>query len=219
MKIVLLVIILGLSSMTAAYATVPAAIKLDYVSDTVKENSLVKFSGQMLTLDGTPVSNHTIFIKDDIPDDEHDIIVGIAKTDENGKFFSMWKATPKNNGDDYDIYAVYLGGNTYGFTRSNTLIVNVIPSDIPNQTVTKLPDWFKNSSELWYDGQIKDSRFVYGIENLMDQNIIQQHGAYDGAYVPKWVKTDASMYAQGQISEDDFLNLLQYLIDNNILKV
>lgn len=219
MKIILLVIILGMSSMTAAYATVPATIKLDYTSDTVKENSLMKFSGQMLKLDGTPISNHTIFIKDDIPYDEHDIIVGIAKTDENGKFSSIWKATQKSNGNDYDIYAVYLGGNTYGFTRSNTLTVNVIPSDIPNQTVTKLPDWFKNSSELWYDGQIKDSRFVYGIENLMDQDIIQQHGAYDGSYVPKWVKIDANMYAQGQISEDDFLNLLQYLINNNILKV
>ena len=221
MKAVLAIFVIMSLSMTVAYATVPAMIKLDYIPETVKENSLVKISGQMLKLDGTPISNHTIFIKDDIPYDAHDVIIGIAKTDDHGRFSSIWKATAKSDADDYDIYAVYLGGNTFGFTKSNTLVVNVIPSKTQdqNQSLAKLPDWFMDSSKLWYDGQIRDSRFVYGIENLMDQNIIQRHENDDGIHIPQWIKTDVNMYVNGNITEDDFLNMLQYLVDNGILKV
>lgn len=221
MKTVLVILVIMSLSMTMAYATVSAAIKLDHIPETVRENNLVKISGQMLKLDGTPISNHTIFIKDDIPYDEHDVIIGIAKTDDNGRFSSIWKAAVKSDADDYDIYAVYLGGNTYGFTKSNTLVVNVIPSKTPdqNQSFAKLPDWFMDSSKLWYDGQIKDSRFVYGIENLMDQDIILRHEKDDGVHIPQWIKTDTNMYVNGSITEDDFLNMLQYLVDNGILKV
>ena len=220
MKIFILVFFLGLFSMLTVYATTSASIHLDRISEFAIENNVVTFSGQMTTSNGNPISNHTIFIKDNTPYGEPNIIFGIGKTDDNGRFSISWKAVPKNN-DDYYFYAVYLGGKTYGFTESESYQIHIIPLDTPrqNQPLSKLPDWFKNSSKMWYDGQIKDSRFAYGIENLMDQNIIQRQPSDNRIYIPYWVKNTANWYVEGQISDDDFLNLIQYLINNKIINV
>ena len=73
---------------------------------------------------------------------------------------------------------------------------------------------------MWHDGQIRDVDFAYGIDNLMDNGIIQKPSQTSSTIlIPAWVKNNANWYADGQISEEDFVNSIQYLINNYIMKV
>ncbi len=48
------------------------------------------------------------------------IILAIVTTDYDDKFLVSWKAVPKDNGDSFHFYAKYLGGNFFGYTKSET---------------------------------------------------------------------------------------------------
>ena len=210
-------------SMSAAYATSNAVLHLDHTGDSIRENSLLTFSGQLTTSNGTAIPHRTIFIKDDTSYIRPDTTLGITITDDNGKFSTSWKAVPKDNGNPYHCYALFVGGKTYGFTRSEVYELSIViqPETNHDQKTSKLPDWFKDSSKLWHEGQIKDSDFAYGINSLMDYQIIKkpQNENIRNMTIPSWVKNNAGWFAEGQISENDFLNALQYLIDNNIMIV
>ena len=145
------------------------------------------------------------------------MILGIAKTDDNGKFSTSWKAVYQTD-SDYNIYAIYAGGDTYGYARSETYEISVKSSgeQISNQVSTNPPVWLKEISKMWHDGQIKDKRFAYGIENLIDQQMIKEQNQTNDIHIPKWLKIDAGLYEEGKISDNEFLNAMQYLIDVDV---
>jgi len=220
-KIVLIVFLVPFFSMSTVHATTFANLHLNSVPENIYENNIVTFSGQLTAQDGTAIPHRTIFIGDDTSYTSPDVILAITVTDDNGKFSTSWKVVPKDNGHPYHFYAQFVGGKMYGFTKSQDYKSYVQPSELATsheETLSKLPDWFKTGSKMWYDGQIRDLDFAYGIENLMDNGIMQKPNQTSSTVlIPSWVKNNAHLYAEGQISEDEFLSCMQYLIHIGII--
>ncbi|HMK32290.1 MAG TPA: hypothetical protein VK431_01560 [Nitrosopumilaceae archaeon] len=204
---------------TLAYATSMATLHLD-TSTVLREGKYVDFSGQLVSPDGSPISNRTIFIEDDTVYTRPDIILAVAITDAEGKFSTSWKAVQKDNGSPYHFYAKFIGGKTFGYTRSETYeSVFVSLDDNPNhETIPSktMPNWFKDTSKLWHDGKIRETDYDYAIQNLIDYGIIPlQHLPSSEMNIPSWIKNDANWWAEGQIQDNEFTAALEYVIDNN----
>jgi len=221
LRIILLITIL-LLSLPSVYATSYAKLHLDLVGGGAREGYNITFSGILISADGTPIPYRTIFIEDDTLYTRPDIILAITTTDSDGKFLAYWKAVPKDNGNPFHFYALFIGGKTYGYTRSETYesvieLFNRSSTDVvPSKT---MPSWFKDASKLWHDGQIRDADYSHGIQNLIDYGIIKTNGTSDSiSYLPSWLRNDAIWLADGKISNEEFENSLEYLINNQIVK-
>jgi hypothetical protein len=221
-KIILTLIISLSLGIPIAYATSDATLHLDLVSGGMKEGSMVTFSGQLTSFNGTAIPHRTIFIEDDTSYDVRpDIIIAITKTDSDGKFLVSWKAVPKDNGNSFHFYAKYLGGNYFGYTRSETyesIIEHVNQSSIGMVPSKTIPIWFKNASKMWHDGQIRDVDYSWGIKNLMEHGVIKSNITSDIEFkLPVWLKNDANWFAEDDISKEEYANSLQYLLENKII--
>ena len=221
MKIVLIVFLVGLFSVSSVYATTFANLHLDPTPEVITENNIVTFSGQLTTPNGIAIPHRTIFIEDDTAYTRPEVILAVTVTDDNGKFSTSWKVVPKDNGHPYHFYAQFVGGKTYGFTKSEDYESSVQLSESTTsqeQTPSKLPDWFKVCSKMWHDGQIRDVDFAYGIENLVDNGILQKPNQISSTVlIPAWLKNNVDWYTEGQISEDEFLNSIQYMVNTGII--
>lgn len=86
-----------------------------------------------------------------------------------------------------------------------------------------IPDWIKNNSRWWAEGNIDDSTFASGIEFMIKEKIIQvpetEKQQNETSDIPDWVKNNASWWANDQISDKDFASGLQYLIKSGIITV
>jgi len=203
---------------TLAYATSMATLHLE-ASTVLREGKNVDFSGQLVATDGSPIYNRTIFIEDDTAYTRPDIILTVAVTDAEGKFSTSWKAVQKDNGSPYHFYAKFVGGKTFGYTRSETYESVFVSYDdtsnhetIPSKTI---PSWFKDVSKLWCDGKIRDIDYDYGLQNLIDYGIIPLQQSPSEINIPSWVKNDAKWWAEGQIQDNEFTAVLGYVIGNN----
>ena len=86
------------------------------------------------------------------------------------------------------------------------------------------PYWIKNNAGWWADDKISDADFIYGIEylinnkiiNLSSQNINKENSS---DVVPSWIKNNAGWWADGKIHDEDFLSGIKYLIEISIIKV
>lgn len=220
-KIHLLVIFLFSLTAASAYAASYANIHLDIVGSILDEGSNVTFSGVLTSPDGAPISDRTIFIEDDTQYTRSNIIIAIAKTDAGGKFNASWKATPKDNGTPFHFYAEFLGGKQFGFTRSETYesfikLNNQTTHDVvPSEAV---PGWFIQASSMWKDGKIRDMDYAFGIENLVDYQIIKSNNTSSFVSIPHWVRSDAALLSNGSISTDEYISMLGYLVDNKIIR-
>lgn len=220
-KIILTSIILLSLGIPIAYAASFAIMHLDFVKPDIEEGSTVVFSGQLTSLNGSSISNRTIFIEDDTnyyvrPD----IIIAITTTDSDGKFSVSWKAIPKDNGNSFHFYALFLGGTSFGYTRSETyesIVEHTTQNStdvIPSKTI---PIWFKDASKMWHDRQIRDIDYSWSIKNLAEHGIITSNNMNIGSKLPAWLKNNANWFADGLISEEEYVNNLQYLLDNNLI--
>ena len=90
---------------------------------------------------------------------------------------------------------------------------------------TNIPDWVRNNAEWWSKDLIGQDDFVYGIEYLIIQGVIQipivpdEDETDDVAFVPPWIKDTAGWWAEGLVSDGEFVNGLQYLVKQGILSV
>jgi len=203
------------------YAESDAKLHLDLVGGEIRESYNVTFSGILTTYDGTPIPHRTIFIEDDTAYTRSDIILAITKTDSNGKFLTYWKAVPKDNGHPFYFYALFIGGKTYGYSRSETYssvieLFNQSSTEvIPSKTV---PTWFKNASQLWHDGQIRDVDYSHAVGNLIDYQVIQTNHTLVSTHLPSWFRNVAGWLSDGKITNDEFVKSMQYLIGNQIIE-
>ena len=215
-KCIMAIVLLGVPS---AYASSYATLHLDPVGE-VREGFDVTFSGLLTTLDGTPIPHRTIFIEDDTSYTRPNIILAVTTTDSDGKFLVYWKASPKDNGSPFHFYALFLGGNVYGHTRSETYESIIKLSNqpsidiIPSKTI---PAWFKDASRLWHDDKIREADYFHAVNNLIDYQVINSNMTLDEGYLPSWLKNDAIWLYDGKISNNEFTNLMQYLINNQIV--
>ncbi len=87
-----------------------------------------------------------------------------------------------------------------------------------------VPEWVKNNARWWSEGQISDSDFISGIQQLIKENIIsisdlpeQTTETTEG--VPDWVRNNAGWWADGLITDEDFLKGIEYLVEQGIIKI
>lgn len=205
-----------------AYATSYAILHLDLVGGNMKEGSTVTFSGKLTGFNGTAIPHRTIFIEDDTNYLRPDIILAITTTDSDGKFSVSWKAAPKDNENSFHFYAKYLGGNFFGYARSESYESTIEKTNqsstdvVPSKTI---PIWFKNASKMWHDGHIRDIDYSFSIQNLIDHGIIKSTVIVDGALkFPSWLKITADQFADDDISMVEYVNSLKYLLENKIIK-
>ena len=220
---IILVSIISLSlSIPIAYAVSYATLHLDLVGGGIREGSTVTFSGQLNSLNGTGLPHRTVFIEDDTSYlIRPDIIIAVTTTDSDGKFLVSWNAVSKDNGKSFHFYAKFLGGNYFGFTRSETYESMVEHSNqslterIPSKTI---PIWFKDASKMWHDGQIRDVDYSWSIKNLLEYGIIKSNVVADSEFkLPAWLKNNANWFAEEDISKEEYINSLQYLLENKII--
>jgi len=109
------------------------------------------------------------------------------------------------------------------------------------QVKKQVPEWFKQNTEWWLDGQIDEATYLRGITSIIDQGIIEipqqillknkqvneelSAMKIDAEYnpvhkpVPDWIKNTASWWAEGKVDDRDYLLSVEYLIKQNIIKL
>ena len=213
--------VISLLYFPSAYATSFAQIHLDPIGAELREGYNVIFSG-ILTSSVTPIPNRTIFIEDQTSYVRPDIILAVTTTDSDGKFVVHWKAVPKDNGNPFHFVALFLGGKMYGYTSSENYESTIESSNKSSTEVippTTTPSWFKEASELWHDGKIRDIDYSHGIMNMINYGIIKTNDTSDSfSDIPSWVRNDAKWYADGNISNDQYIRSLEYLVNNKIIE-
>ena len=85
-----------------------------------------------------------------------------------------------------------------------------------------VPDWIKNNAEWWAIGEISDSDFVFGVEFMVENDIIMVSNISSSSNVsseeiPIWIRNSAHWWSQDLISEDEFVNSLKFLIQEKII--
>jgi tetratricopeptide (TPR) repeat protein len=87
----------------------------------------------------------------------------------------------------------------------------------------EIPGWIKNNAGWWADVQIPDSDFIYGIEYLIQKNVITiktvNINKNTSEHIPSWIKINAGWWAKNIISDQDFLSSIEYLIENGVIKL
>lgn len=198
-----------------------ANLHLDTVGDSrVGEN--IVFSGQLTALNGTAIPHRTIFIEDDTSYTRPDIILAISTTDSHGKFSIPWTIIPKDNSNLFHFYAKFIGGKTFGYTRSETYESYIsssgtyTSSDVLPPKI--MPVWFKSASKMWHDGQIRDVDYSYALKNLMDYGIVKSSVSINSELkFSTWLKNDAEWFYEGKISSEEYSNALGYLLDKKMI--
>jgi hypothetical protein len=105
----------------------------------------------------------------------------------------------------------------------NQKISVVISEDQENPLLPySIPSWIKNNAGWWRDGHIDDNSFVYGIQFLIKENILQippTTQGFGGSEIPEWIKDNAGWWADGKISDDDFVYGVNYLVNQGIINI
>ena len=146
-------------------------------------------------------------------------------------------------------FSVFKGGeytnviNSEHFNELETLIkkiktknIKIVPIGQINQRISivisenqenplspySIPSWIKNNAGWWRDGHIDDNSFVYGIQFLIKENILQippTIQGFGGSEIPEWIKDNAGWWADGKISDDDFIYGVNYLVNQGIINI
>lgn len=217
---IILVMFLSIG-VSSVYATSFATLHLDIIGNVVNEGQNLSFSGKLTTLDASPIANCTTFILDDTTYTRPNIILATAMTDSNGKFSTTWQVVPKDNGSPFHFYAKFIGGKTFGYTRSEVYESILEKSDKSSTDMISykiMPVWFKNASQMWSNGDTGDASYSFSIQNLIDYKIIKTNASVGVEQkFPSWLKKDAYRFSYDQISEEEYANTLAYLLDNKII--
>ncbi len=146
-------------------------------------------------------------------------------------------------------FSVFKGGeytnviNSDHFNELETLIkkiktqnIKIVPIGQINQKISivisenqenpltpySIPSWIKNNAGWWRDGHIDDNSFVYGIQFLIKENILQippTIQGFGGSEIPEWIKDNAGWWADGKVSDDDFIYGVNYLVNQGIINI
>ena len=105
--------------------------------------------------------------------------------------------------------------------------------DANAQTETTIPDWIKQLSKFWSNGEISDTEFASAIEFLIkskiitserisiieDSNIVLQNtDQKQEIEIPNWIKNNAGWFADDLLGDADFLLGLEYMVENELIK-
>ena len=118
---------------------------------------------------------------------------------------------------------------SFSLLGSSILIPNSSADHVqmkPPQEDILVPSWIKNVAGWWGNDEISDKEFLYGIEYLINNNIISLSsipcgtlGTSSTESVPYWIKNLAWWWSEDLIEETDFINGIKYLIQQQIISV
>jgi uncharacterized protein YfaQ (DUF2300 family) len=97
-----------------------------------------------------------------------------------------------------------------------------------NEAQKVFPEWVKQSTSIWINGQISDAEFLALIQNVLDNDILLDEILIDKAkdvindiptlheqktaeLIPYWVKDRAEWWIEGKITDLQFLRTIHYL--------
>ena len=95
-------------------------------------------------------------------------------------------------------------------------------ASISNIDKPGIPEWVKNNSAWWSEGQIDDGTFVEAIRYLINEKVISVSDVSveePSSEIPSWVKTNAGWWAEGIIDEQTFVNGIEFLVKTGIIQV
>ena len=102
----------------------------------------------------------------------------------------------------------------------NDSFVKTLSFIVTNPTI---PDWIKNNAKWWSSSSISDSKFIDGLEYLIEEGLIT---VYPGTSIsiseqeiPDWIKNNAKWWTNDQISDEDFVKSIQYLVKKGIIRI
>jgi hypothetical protein len=87
-----------------------------------------------------------------------------------------------------------------------------------------IPLWIKEISNFWVNNMISDSKFVDGIEFLINEDIIvipnnELHESTGEVRIPSWVKLSTGWWIDGGITDKEYAASLEYLIKMEIILI
>ena len=100
---------------------------------------------------------------------------------------------------------------------------------VPNSSAqdAQIPDWVKHVAGWWANGEIPENEFLFGIEYLINNNIILipftpcsvSHTDSSDNMVPDWFKNNAKWWSEDLIEDTEFINGIEYLIKKQIVSI
>ncbi len=87
----------------------------------------------------------------------------------------------------------------------------------------KIPDWVKNLTQYWVNGQMSDEEYAASLKYLMEQKIV--HVPYSiqttdaaASEVPIWIKTNSQKWIDGKMSNDEFSIGVQWMLERGLIQ-
>ena len=101
--------------------------------------------------------------------------------------------------------------------------------------VLDIPEWIKNSIEIWSEDKINDDSFIQGIQFLVQEQIIDITMESNVSEVkdtnirifeeekitrvPDWVKDNAGWWVEGLLSDEEFINSIKFLLEKETIMI
>jgi len=169
-------------------------------SDTVKPTITTQGDIYKISTLPTPVSL-SILAFDDV---DGQIRVDCDKTSQT--IFKIGKTTVR-------CYAMDSAGNEARASFEVTVGDNFV----------KIPDWVKNLTQYWVNGQMSDEEYAASLKYLMEQKIV--HVPYSiqttdaaASEVPIWIKTNSQKWIDGTMSNDEFSIGVQWMLERGLIQ-
>ena len=115
------------------------------------------------------------------------------------------------------------------------IVMDPEPSVDDIKKILYVPEWIKNSVEMWSEDKINDDSFIQGIQFLVQEQIIDIPMESNVSEVkdkniiifeeekitrvPDWVKDSAGWWVEGLLSNEEFVNGIKYLVEQGIIQV
>jgi len=170
-------------------------------SDTVKPTITTQGDIYKISTLPTPVSL-SILAFDDV---DGQIRVDCDKTSQT--IFKIGKTTVR-------CYAIDSAGNEARESFEVTVGDNFV----------KIPNWVKNLTRYWVNGQMSDEQYSSTMTYLMEQKIV--HVPYSGDIthdpaweIPIWIKTNSQNWIDGKLSVDEFSIGIQLMLERGLIRV
>ena len=116
-----------------------------------------------------------------------------------------------------------------GFTNTGEFIVKETekknekePTETENNLV--IPDWVRDSANLWSNNKMTDDRFAKGIEVIIELTKIDvpnltNPGEKFVQKIPYWFKNNAKWWSEGKIPDVEYATSIEYLVKIGIIQV
>jgi hypothetical protein len=135
--------------------------------------------------------------------------------------FRMWDDR-RNNADTKVYDAIQVTGPEV--ESGEAILDETISVQTIEPTQINIPSWIKDNAGWWKDGQIADSKFVSGIQYLIQNDVMTIPETEESSYlspqpIPAWIKNNAGWWRDGLISDSEFVSGIQWLVSNGIMKV